>query len=171
MTGVQTCALPICGVHPEGLVWIPSHMAKPRGWRSQVGWIATVVTLLAVVVLLQRFPHIGRGLTIPPRDNSIAMDTEQDTQPTAISESNSTGSSIGGSRGEATNSGTAKPTEAEPIKTAAARETGTPLENFPPMLKSGKYVVETIVPLMPIILPVGGAVLIFMLAFIAVFMA
>lgn len=32
-------------------------------------------------------------------------------------------------------------------------------------------VVESIVPLMPIILPVGGAVLIFMLAFIAVFMA
>ena len=31
-------------------------------------------------------------------------------------------------------------------------------------------VVESIVPLMPIILPVGGAVLIFMLAFIAVFM-
>jgi hypothetical protein len=32
-------------------------------------------------------------------------------------------------------------------------------------------VVESIVPLMPIVLPVGGAVLIFMLAFIAVFMA
>ena len=32
-------------------------------------------------------------------------------------------------------------------------------------------VVESIVPMMPIILPVGGAVLIFMLAFIAVFMA
>ncbi len=32
-------------------------------------------------------------------------------------------------------------------------------------------VVESIVPLMPIILPVGGAVLIFMLAFIAIFMA
>jgi hypothetical protein len=32
-------------------------------------------------------------------------------------------------------------------------------------------VVEAIVPLMPIVLPVGGAVLIFLLAFIAVFMA
>ena len=32
-------------------------------------------------------------------------------------------------------------------------------------------VVESIVPLMPIILPLGGAVLIFMLAFIAIFMA
>ncbi len=32
-------------------------------------------------------------------------------------------------------------------------------------------VVESIVPLMPIILPVGGAVLIFMLSSIAVFMA
>jgi hypothetical protein len=32
-------------------------------------------------------------------------------------------------------------------------------------------VVESIVPLMPIVLPIGGAVLIFMLAFIAVFMA
>ena len=32
-------------------------------------------------------------------------------------------------------------------------------------------VVESIVPLMPIVLPVGGAVLIFLLAFIAVFMA
>ena len=31
--------------------------------------------------------------------------------------------------------------------------------------------VEKIVPLMPIVLPVAGAVLIFMLAFIAVFMA
>jgi len=31
--------------------------------------------------------------------------------------------------------------------------------------------VEAIVPLMPIVLPVGGAVLIFLLAFIAVFMA
>ena len=32
-------------------------------------------------------------------------------------------------------------------------------------------VVEAIVPLMPIVLPVAGAVLIFLLAFIAVFMA
>ncbi len=32
-------------------------------------------------------------------------------------------------------------------------------------------VVESIVPLMPIVLPIGGALLIFMLAFIAVFMA
>jgi hypothetical protein len=32
-------------------------------------------------------------------------------------------------------------------------------------------VVESIVPLMPIVLPVGGAALIFLLAFIAVFMA
>ena len=32
-------------------------------------------------------------------------------------------------------------------------------------------VVESIVPLMHIILPIGGAVLIFMLAFIAIFMA
>ncbi len=31
-------------------------------------------------------------------------------------------------------------------------------------------VVESIVPLMPVVLPVAGAVLIFMLAFIAVFM-
>lgn len=32
-------------------------------------------------------------------------------------------------------------------------------------------VVESIVPLMPIVLPVGGAILIFLLAFIAVFMS
>ena len=32
-------------------------------------------------------------------------------------------------------------------------------------------VVESIVPLMPIVLPVGGGILIFLLAFIAVFMA
>jgi hypothetical protein len=32
-------------------------------------------------------------------------------------------------------------------------------------------VVEAIVPLMPIVLPVGGAILIFLLAFIAVVMA
>jgi hypothetical protein len=32
-------------------------------------------------------------------------------------------------------------------------------------------VVESIVPLMPIVLPIAGAVLIFLLAFIAVFMA
>lgn len=32
-------------------------------------------------------------------------------------------------------------------------------------------VVEAIVPLMPIVLPVGGALLIFLLAFIAVFMS
>lgn len=32
-------------------------------------------------------------------------------------------------------------------------------------------VVESIVPLMPLVLPVAGAVLIFLLAFIAVFMA
>jgi hypothetical protein len=32
-------------------------------------------------------------------------------------------------------------------------------------------VVEAIVPLMPIVLPVGGGILIFLLAFIAVFMA
>jgi len=32
-------------------------------------------------------------------------------------------------------------------------------------------VVESIVPLMPIVLPLGGAILIFLLAFIAVFMA
>jgi hypothetical protein len=32
-------------------------------------------------------------------------------------------------------------------------------------------VVEQIVPLMPIVLPVGGGILIFLLAFIAVFMA
>jgi hypothetical protein len=32
-------------------------------------------------------------------------------------------------------------------------------------------VVEAIVPLMPIVLPLAGAVLIFLLAFIAVFMA
>ncbi|WP_168708591.1 hypothetical protein [Hydrogenophaga sp. PAMC20947] len=32
-------------------------------------------------------------------------------------------------------------------------------------------VVESIVPLMPIVLPLAGAVLIFLLAFIAVFMA
>ena len=32
-------------------------------------------------------------------------------------------------------------------------------------------VVDSIVPMMPIVLPVGGAVLIFLLAFIAVFMA
>ncbi len=32
-------------------------------------------------------------------------------------------------------------------------------------------VVESIVPLMPVVLPVAGAVLIFLLAFIAVFMA
>jgi hypothetical protein len=32
-------------------------------------------------------------------------------------------------------------------------------------------VVESIVPLMPIVLPVGGGILIFLLAFIAVFMS
>ena len=32
-------------------------------------------------------------------------------------------------------------------------------------------VVESIVPLMPIVLPVGGAIRIFLLAFIAVFMS
>ena len=32
-------------------------------------------------------------------------------------------------------------------------------------------VVEAIVPLMPIVLPIGGGILIFLLAFIAVFMA
>ena len=32
-------------------------------------------------------------------------------------------------------------------------------------------VVESIVPMMPIVLPIAGAVLIFLLAFIAVFMA
>lgn len=32
-------------------------------------------------------------------------------------------------------------------------------------------VVESIVPMMPIVLPIGGAILIFLLAFIAVFMA
>jgi hypothetical protein len=32
-------------------------------------------------------------------------------------------------------------------------------------------VVDSIVPMIPIILPVGGAILIFLLAFIAVFMA
>ena len=32
-------------------------------------------------------------------------------------------------------------------------------------------VVESIVPMMPNVLPIGGAVLIFMLAFLAVFMA
>lgn len=32
-------------------------------------------------------------------------------------------------------------------------------------------IVESIVPLMPVVLPVAGAVLIFLLAFIAVFMA
>jgi len=32
-------------------------------------------------------------------------------------------------------------------------------------------VVESIVPLMPIVLPIGGAILIFLLAFIAVTMA
>ena len=32
-------------------------------------------------------------------------------------------------------------------------------------------VVESIVPLMPIVLPIGGGILIFLLAFIAVFMA
>jgi hypothetical protein len=31
--------------------------------------------------------------------------------------------------------------------------------------------VESIVPLMPIVLPIGGGILIFLLAFIAVFMA
>ena len=31
--------------------------------------------------------------------------------------------------------------------------------------------VEAIVPLMPIVLPIGGGILIFLLAFIAVFMA
>ena len=32
-------------------------------------------------------------------------------------------------------------------------------------------VVESVVPLMPIVLPIGGGILIFLLAFIAVFMA
>jgi hypothetical protein len=32
-------------------------------------------------------------------------------------------------------------------------------------------VVESIVPLMPIVLPIGGGILIFLLAFIAVFMS
>jgi hypothetical protein len=32
-------------------------------------------------------------------------------------------------------------------------------------------VIESIVPLMPVILPIGGGILIFLLAFIAVFMA
>ena len=32
-------------------------------------------------------------------------------------------------------------------------------------------VVESIVPLMPFVLPIGGGILIFLLAFIAVFMA
>ena len=32
-------------------------------------------------------------------------------------------------------------------------------------------VVESIVPMMPIVLPIGGAILIFLLAFIAVFIA
>ena len=36
---------------------------------------------------------------------------------------------------------------------------------------SSEDVVESIVPLMPIVLPVAGGVLIFLLAFIAVFMA
>ncbi len=36
---------------------------------------------------------------------------------------------------------------------------------------SEQDVVEAIVPLMPIVLPVGGALLIFLLAFIAVFMS
>lgn len=124
------------GVHPEGLVWIPSHMAKPRGWRSQVGWIATVVTLLAVVVLLQRFPQIGRGLTNAPRDNSVAMEGDRDNSPAKANDPSTAGLSNNGQRAEITNVGSTKPAEAEPTKTIA-RETGTPLESFPPMLKPG----------------------------------
>lgn len=51
-----------------------------------------------------------------------------------------------------------------PAPSAAPAEHGTPDIVYEP------DVVEAIVPLIPIVLPLVGAVLIFMLAFIAVFM-
>jgi hypothetical protein len=46
------------------------------------------------------------------------------------------------------------------------------MSNHPtPSHSESTDVVESIVPLMPIVLPVGGAILIFLLAFIAVFMS
>ncbi len=67
------------GVHPEGLVWIPSHMARPRGWRSQIGWIATVITLLAVVVILQNFPQLGRNFGPSSRENLRNLNADDES--------------------------------------------------------------------------------------------
>ena len=45
------------------------------------------------------------------------------------------------------------------------------MSNNQPHDRDNQDVVESIVPYMPYVLPIGGGVLIFLLAFIAVFMA
>ncbi len=71
------------GVHPEGLVWVSSQSVMPRSWKSQIGWIATVVILLAFVGILQTVPQIARQLTgvEAPSTNQIEPPTTSGTGP------------------------------------------------------------------------------------------
>ena len=97
------------GVHPEGLVWIPSHMAQAGGWRSQVGWIGTVIALLVAVVVLQQFPQLGRGWAQPSRESLLASNHGNDTNvapnpnpsnsPSLATNTNQTNANIGQSNG------------------------------------------------------------------------
>jgi len=131
------------GVHPEGLVWISSHMARPRGWRSQVGWIATVIALLAVVVILQNFPQLGRGITATPRGDWESRNHDLDAVEAPRNESAAAVQGAEGSRSSdntttATNSSSAPRAEKSVVDSGANLREGTLTpEPFPPLLKSG----------------------------------
>lgn len=130
------------GVHPEGLVWIPSHMARPRGWRSQIGWLATVVTLLAVVVILQNFPQLGRSLSSSTREITKYLD-ETNEQTGSRSSENAVASSSNkqASIGEAASSGVTRNVPNKDGSNIESPENSnaatTTQETFPPLLRSG----------------------------------
>ena len=53
-------AMGLRGVDPEGLVWMSSKPPAARFWERHLGWMASVVALLLVVVTLWYYPNITR---------------------------------------------------------------------------------------------------------------
>ena len=59
------------GVSSEGMVWMSAGALSGRSWERHIGWVATVVLLLVVVVIL-RFQPVDRGDSLSTADG-VAM--------------------------------------------------------------------------------------------------
>lgn len=126
--------LDLRGVNPEGLVWTSPTSSRLGFLEKHVGWVATALVLLAVVILLDRYPAFDpTSVSVTQNDNQPTVSPENQTSdppdeisPLASQPLPETEKTIAGSLSE--NSAIAS---AKPVKTNGENkttETPTPLE-------------------------------------------